>query len=94
VVLADQVTRRETSSASLRARTAGLDADMTHGNAAAEPQLLAGILRDVFRPFRARVRSQYRAGPTPSGCLALPVAFVAYNHFQRSELQSITLTEP
>lgn len=32
VVLADEVTRRETSSASLRARTAGLDADMTLEN--------------------------------------------------------------
>ena len=32
LVLADDVTRRETSSASLRARTAGLDADMTLEN--------------------------------------------------------------
>jgi DNA replication protein DnaC len=32
LVLADEVTRRETSSASLRARTAGLDADMTLEN--------------------------------------------------------------
>lgn len=32
LVLADEVTRRETSSASLRARTAGLDPDMTLEN--------------------------------------------------------------